>query len=189
MISYADQIKSAVTMREAAERYGLTVNRQRKALCPFHNDTKPSLHVYGGKRGYFCFVCNQGGDVIDFVQRMFGLSFQDAEKKLNEDFKLRLPIGETLSEEKRREANRAAYLRRKERERRKRRHTELVNAYHAAFDRWAVYDRVVTENAPETPYDDLSGEYAEACKKIDVAWFAVESALDKLTAFERNESV
>ena len=185
MISYADQIKSSVTMREVAELYGLSVNRQHKALCPFHQDSKPSLHIYDGQKGYFCFVCNHGGDVIDFVQRMFGLSFPDAEKKLNDDFHLRLPIGETLSEEKRREANRAAYQRRKEQERRKQRHSELVRAYHTAFDRWACYDKAMIENAPETPYDDLSEKYAEACKKIDAAWFAVESALSALTEFER----
>ena len=31
-------VKYGVNCREAAERYGVSVNRQGKALCPFHND-------------------------------------------------------------------------------------------------------------------------------------------------------
>ena len=36
-------VKYGVNCREAAERYGVSVNRQGKALCPFHNDRHPSL--------------------------------------------------------------------------------------------------------------------------------------------------
>lgn len=38
-------VKYGVNCREAAERYGVSVNRQGKALCPFHNDRHPSLYV------------------------------------------------------------------------------------------------------------------------------------------------
>ena len=38
-------VKYGVSCREAAERYGVSVNRQGKALCPFHNDRHPSLYV------------------------------------------------------------------------------------------------------------------------------------------------
>ena len=38
-------IKGLVTAREAAERYGLTVNSRGMALCPFHDDHNPSLKL------------------------------------------------------------------------------------------------------------------------------------------------
>ena len=38
-------IKYSVSCREAAERYGVEVNRCGTALCPFHNDRHPSLYV------------------------------------------------------------------------------------------------------------------------------------------------
>ena len=38
-------VKYGVSCREAAERYGVSVNRQGKALCPFHNDRHPSLYA------------------------------------------------------------------------------------------------------------------------------------------------
>ncbi|MFV8802809.1 CHC2 zinc finger domain-containing protein [Faecalibacterium taiwanense] len=42
-------------MREAAQAYGLEVNRHGKALCPFHNDRHPSLYVANDH--YYCFTC------------------------------------------------------------------------------------------------------------------------------------
>ena len=38
-------VKENVNLREAAELYGIDVNRYSKALCPFHNDRHPSLYV------------------------------------------------------------------------------------------------------------------------------------------------
>ena len=38
-------VKYGVNCREAAERYGVSINRQGKALCPLHNDRQPSLYV------------------------------------------------------------------------------------------------------------------------------------------------
>ena len=36
-------VKYGVSCRDAAERYGVEVNRYSMALCPFHNDRHPSL--------------------------------------------------------------------------------------------------------------------------------------------------
>ena len=40
-----EKAKSLVTAREAAEHYGLTVNRYGMALCPFHDDHNPSMKL------------------------------------------------------------------------------------------------------------------------------------------------
>lgn len=48
-------VKGNVNLREAAERYGIDVNRYGKALCPFHNDRHPSLYVADDH--YYCFAC------------------------------------------------------------------------------------------------------------------------------------
>lgn len=42
---------------------------QRKALCPFHNDTKPSLNVNLTKKVFNCYPCGDGGDIIKFVAK------------------------------------------------------------------------------------------------------------------------
>ena len=45
-------VKENVNLREAAEPYGIDVNRYGKALCPFHNDRNPSLYVADDH--YYC---------------------------------------------------------------------------------------------------------------------------------------
>ena len=75
-----ETVKSAVTVKQAAEYYGCKVNRGDMICCPFHDDRHPSMKL---NRDYFyCFGCGATGDVIDFVARLFGLSSYEAAKKL-----------------------------------------------------------------------------------------------------------
>jgi DNA primase len=53
-----------------------------KGLCPFHEERSPSFHVTPAKGLYHCFGCQVGGDVIDFVERIDHLTFQEAVEKL-----------------------------------------------------------------------------------------------------------
>ena len=64
-MNFFQTVKYGVSCREAAERYGVSVNRQGKALCPFHNDRHPSLYVADDH--YYCFACGAHGDVIGFA--------------------------------------------------------------------------------------------------------------------------
>lgn len=81
------EVKEYLTAKQVAESYGLQVRRNGLACCPFHDDRHPSMKI---DRNYHCFACGVGGDAIDYVSRMFGLSQYDAACKLIEDF--RLPV-------------------------------------------------------------------------------------------------
>ena len=70
-----EAVKQSVTTRQAAERYGLNVNRNGMAVCPFHRDRHPSMKV---DRRYYCFGCGATGDVIDFVSLLHGISAKEA---------------------------------------------------------------------------------------------------------------
>jgi DNA primase len=48
-----------------------------KGLCPFHDEKTPSFHVRPG-RGFHCFGCGEGGDVISFLMKHDGLAFNQA---------------------------------------------------------------------------------------------------------------
>ena len=74
-----ETVKTAVNAREAAQLYGVAVNRCGMALCPFHNDHHPSLLVADDH--YHCFACGAHGDVIDLAANLFGLSLYDAARK------------------------------------------------------------------------------------------------------------
>ena len=93
MNSLFTQIKSQVTTRQAAERYGVPVSRSGMAQCIFHDDRHPSMKV---DERFYCFGCHATGDVIDFTAKLFGLSLYEAAKKLADDFDIRpLPPGQS----------------------------------------------------------------------------------------------
>jgi len=53
-----------------------------RGLCPFHEEKTPSFNVRPSTGVYHCFGCQQGGDVIHFVQEIDGLSFPEAVERL-----------------------------------------------------------------------------------------------------------
>ncbi len=81
-----EQIKSAISVKEAAEHYGLKAGRNDMVCCPFHNDRDPSLKLSEGY--FFCFGCGAKGDIFDFVMKLFNIPFGKAVNKLCEDFLL-----------------------------------------------------------------------------------------------------
>ena len=54
------------------------------AVCPFHDDTNPSMHINPEKQIFKCFVCGTGGTAITFVQKYEHLNFMDAVRKVAE---------------------------------------------------------------------------------------------------------
>ena len=60
-----------------AERLGLRVSRH-KSLCPFHEDSHPSLSFRVSKNTYRCFVCGASGGPIDLVMRHLHVDFREA---------------------------------------------------------------------------------------------------------------
>lgn len=81
-----DAVKEQVTARDAAERYGIRVNRYGMAVCPFHPDRNPSMKL---DKRFHCFACGADGDVINFVARLFGLKNGEAAKKIAADSTIR----------------------------------------------------------------------------------------------------
>jgi DNA primase len=53
-----------------------------KGLCPFHDERTPSFHVRPQAGHWHCFGCSEGGDVIDFVQKVDHLDFAEAVERL-----------------------------------------------------------------------------------------------------------
>ncbi|PFG41309.1 DNA primase [Georgenia soli] len=53
-----------------------------KGLCPFHDERTPSFHVRPQLGLWHCFGCDEGGDVISFVQKIDHLPFTEAVEHL-----------------------------------------------------------------------------------------------------------
>ena len=78
-------VKENVSARQVAEYYGLTINRNGMACCPFHNDKMPSMKL---NERFYCFGCGEKGDAVDYVAKYFSLSPKKAAQKICEDFGL-----------------------------------------------------------------------------------------------------
>jgi hypothetical protein len=81
MISGLKEHVDLVSVVEAAG-VGLQQRGTRHVgLCPFHAEKTPSFFVFDNNR-FKCFGCSERGDVIDFVQKVYDLSFPDALRHL-----------------------------------------------------------------------------------------------------------
>ena len=79
-----EMVKQFVTVREAAERYGIEVKRGGMACCPFHDDKNPSMKL--NEEYFYCFGCGATGDVIDLTARLYNLSPQGSRREAGAGF-------------------------------------------------------------------------------------------------------
>ena len=78
-----EKAKSLVTAREAAEHYGLTVNRYGMALCPFHDDHDPSMKL---DDRFHCFGCGEVSSTqvsIDFSAKYVKIGTGDGASEIS----------------------------------------------------------------------------------------------------------
>ena len=78
--SWTKQVKEASDIVAVVGGY-LTLHpagRVFKAVCPFHNDSRPSLQVDPNYQNFRCWSCGKFGSVFDFVMGMERIDFREA---------------------------------------------------------------------------------------------------------------
>lgn len=161
-MSEYDDIREAVSMPDLCQRYGLEIDRSGYICCPFHNEKTPSLKVYPGTKGYYCFGCGVGGDVIDFAQKYFNLSSRfDAVKKLNADFGLHV-IRDKPNYRENLAAGKATFERRMREAKKQKERERAEKEYWDLFDDWQHLRDIVKRRAPKTPDDDVDPVFLHA---------------------------
>ena len=166
--SVFEVVKQSVTVREAAELYGIEVNRGGMACCPFHDDRHPSLKL--NEDYFYCFGCGATGDVIDFTARLYNLTAKEAAEKLAQDFGLaydsKAPIRRNYVRQK------SDVQMRKE----KREHAWRVLAdYYHLLRKWE------TDYSPRTPDEAPHPRFLEAVQKKDYMAYLLDTFLDSST--------
>ena len=68
-------------------------------LCPFHREKTPSFHVEPVKQFYYCFGCNNGGNVFHFIMNIENLDFLDALRFLANKAGITLPEPDDTAEQ------------------------------------------------------------------------------------------
>ena len=169
-------VKTSINTREAAERYGVEVNRHGKALCPFHNDRHPSLFVDDDH--YYCYACGEHGDVIDLTAKLFDLKLYDAAQKLAYDFGITQDKPPTKAmQEKQNRKNEAQQLRENEK---------------LCFSALLEYMKLLQEwkrlYAPRTPEEKWHTHFFEACDRLDYVEYLVDTLIGG-DSYERNEVI
>ena len=80
-------LKARHPLGDAVEAAGVALRgkgRVRQGVCPFHQEVEGSFTVYSDSERFYCFGCGSGGDVLDFVQRMEGLTLPEAIRRLDD---------------------------------------------------------------------------------------------------------
>lgn len=75
-IDIVDLIGESIPLRREGRNY--------KGLCPWHDDSRPSLHVNQERQTFRCFVCNIGGDIFSYVEKRENVTFVEALRILAE---------------------------------------------------------------------------------------------------------
>ncbi|MCC7083522.1 MAG: DNA primase [Pirellulales bacterium] len=76
VIDIVELVGSYVQLRREGRNY--------KAICPWHDDTRPSLQVNPERQSFKCWVCDLGGDIFNFIMKMENVEFPEALKMLAE---------------------------------------------------------------------------------------------------------
>ncbi|MGE4650078.1 MAG: DNA primase [Myxococcota bacterium] len=74
--------------------------RSYTGLCPFHDEKTPSFNVNPERRSFYCFGCQEGGDLFAFVMKTESLTFAEAVRSLAREAGIEIPVtagGESAS--------------------------------------------------------------------------------------------
>ena len=163
--SVFEAVKQSVTVRDAAQIYGIEVNRSGMACCPFHDDKNPSMKL--NEEYFYCFGCGATGDVIDFTARLYNLSPKEAAEKLAQDFSLAY---DSQAPPRRR------YIRQKSEAQKFKEDRDHV--FRVLADYFHLLRKWETDYTPKTPEENPHPRFMEAIQKKDYVGYLLDFFLE-----------
>ena len=160
-----ETVKQSITIREAAERYGIEVGRNSMACCPFHDDKNPSMKL--NKDYFYCFGCGATGDVIGLTARLYNLSPKEAAEKLAQDFGL---IYDSQAPPRRN------YVRQKTEAQKFKESRD--HAFRILADYFHLLRKWETNCTPKTPVESMHPRFLEAVQQKDYIGYLLDSFLE-----------
>ena len=162
-----EAVKQSVTTRQAAEYYGIRVNRNGMCVCPFHNDKNPSMKL---DRRFYCFGCGATGDVIDFVSLLHSTGSKEAALMLAQDFSI--PHEDGTNRTKRPVKPRLRQETEEQRFKRMEKHCfKVLSDYYHLLRRWKE------EYAPRQPEEEWNPRFVEALQKQGYVEYLLDGLL------------
>ena len=155
-------VRNEVTSRQAAELYGLKMDRAGRGFCPWHNDGKHAALQFFPDGGCYCHACHQYGDAADLVAQMLGISPMRAAWQIYRDFHLNQPVDNRQNPETKakmlRERNARAEL--------AQRYSEMCEVVREADERLKQY----TPDNADTEFDIILAAKAKAEQELNLLW-------------------
>lgn len=161
-IDAVQTIKDRLTMREILEHYGYKIDKKGFMCCPFHNEKTPSMRIYD--KDFHCFGCQEHGDIVSFVQKLFNLSFPETLRRIDADFGLNI-YGDHTFEELRRSHYKQRAIE-AERQRKKCQKENANSEYWKAFDEWKRLDENRIKYRPKSPDEEFHPLFIESLQKL-----------------------
>ena len=90
---FKERVRDAVDIVDVVGTY-ISLRRAGKGLvglCPWHDDSRPSMQVNPERQTFRCWVCNLGGDVFSFLMKMEKLEFREALEQLADRAGIQMP--------------------------------------------------------------------------------------------------
>ena len=162
-------VKQSVTALQVGEALGLRPNRAGFCKCPLHGDHDASLKLYSDDRGWCCFGCHKGGDVIRLVQSVNQCSFLSAVEWLDSAFHLGLPLTGKPDKKAAEAARIAQELRRMEREQQRRIEREKFDQYVDAVKRIGDLESDLEQYRPTRPDQPWDERFCAALRTLPEA--------------------
>ena len=163
--SVFEAVKQSITVREAAQMYGIEVNRSGMACCPFHDDKNPSMKL--NEEYFYCFGCGATGDVIDFTARLYNLSPKEAAEKLAQDFGL--AYDSQAPPRRRYDRQKSEAQKFKE---------DRDHAFRVLADYFHLLRKWETDYTPKTPEENPHPRFMEAIQKKDYVGYLLDFFLE-----------
>ena len=88
-----DQVRLSIDIVDVVGDHVALTRRGKSfvGLCPFHDDSTPSLNVSQEKQIYKCFACGAGGNSFTFLRDIENISFIEAVRQLADRAGIALP--------------------------------------------------------------------------------------------------
>jgi len=179
MQDIADIVKARISCLEEGKRMGLDPDRAGFCRCPFHQEKTGSMKLYSGQRGWHCFGCGAGGDVINLVMRFYRINFRQALLRLDTEWGLGLDLtGRPVSPRQQKNMERERWRAELNRQTEEQWHRSALELLRCVSDLAWQFAQQCRENAPTGPYTGWNEAYRDGLRNLMDAedlyeWLAV----------------
>lgn len=163
-IDVTEFIRNRVSARDAGVALGLNVDRNGRCACPVHHGKDRNCRLSKGEKGFYCFVCHAGGDVIALVRAVQECDFPTALRWIDGTFRLGLPLDRKLTRDEQERIREAAEKRKKERQVREMLSAMRYELYLTASKLAADLQTQAETHRPLEPWDEWDEKFVESLK-------------------------